>query len=186
MSVDKTHMERVTITLPPELLERIDQDRARAGGKRSTYIVKLLRAHYRRQDRSAGEGVRGDLVAAMRTPEFREILREVISGQDTGAGTGEEEGAGEMGEVHTVPVTTRAGGTGHRRARGDSIPVTEDMKELMRAFMDNPDRPVRSELRRDYQVDTSDLPRWISGEKPRMRKDTWERVKPILEQFAVR
>ena len=85
-----------------------------------------------------------------------------------------------------MPVTTRAGGTGHRRARGDSIPVTEDMKELMRAFRDNPDRPVRSELRRDYQVDTSDLLRWISGEKPRMRKDTWERVKPVLEQFAVR
>ena len=56
----------------------------------------------------------------------------------------------------------------------------------MRAFMDNRDRPVRSELRRDYQVDTSDLLRWISGEKPRMRVDTWERVKPILEQFAVR
>jgi len=44
---------------------------------------------------------------------------------------------------------------------------------------------VRSELRREYQVDTSDLPRWISGEKPRMRVDTWERLKPILEQFAV-
>lgn len=50
----------------------------------------------------------------------------------------------------------------------------------------NPDRPVRSELRREYQVDTSDLPRWISGEKPRMRVDTWERLKPILEQFAVK
>ena len=146
MSDDKLHMERVTITLPPELLERIDQDRARAGGKRSTYIVKLLRAHYRRQDRSAGD----------------------------------------MGEVHTVPerVTTRA--PGHRRARGDSIPVTDDMKGLMRAFQSNPDRPVRSELRREYQVDTSDLPRWISGEKPRMRVDTWERLKPILEQFAVK
>ena len=186
MSDDKLHMERVTITLPPELLERIDQDRARAGGKRSTYIVKLLRAHYRRQDRSAGEGMRGDLVAAMRTPEFKEILREVISGQDTGAVTGEEEGAGDMGEVRTVPerVTTRA--PGHRRARGDSIPVTDDMKGLMRAFQSNPDRPVRSELRREYQVDTSDLPRWISGEKPRMRVDTWERLKPILEQFAVK
>ena len=101
MSVDKTHMERVTITLPPALLERIDQDRGKAGGKRSTYIVKLLRAHYRRQDRSAGEGMRGDLVAAMRTPEFKEILREVISGQDTGAVTGEEEGAGDMGEAET-------------------------------------------------------------------------------------
>lgn len=192
MSDDKPGMERVTITLPPALLERIDRDRARAGGKRSTFIVKVLESYYRKKEHDEKGEVRAAIIELMQGQEFRETVRGLLIGEGAGRTTlydeGEEEGAGILpesvpGSAPPVPVRVRKD-MSHRRPRGDSIPITDDMKELMRAFMNNPERPVRSELRRDYQVDTSDLPRWINGEKPRMRRETWLKLKPILEQFA--
>lgn len=180
MSVDKTHMERVTITLPPALLERIDQDRGKAGGKRSTFIVKVLETYYRRKDREEKDEVKTAIIEMLKGPEFRGIVQEALERRDT------------WEPVRTVtpdqrplpippPIGVRA-----KRTRGDSIPITDDMKSLMRAFQDNPDRPVRSLIRRDYGVDTSDIHRWVSGEKQYMRAGTWNRLKPVLEQFAIK
>ncbi|NLH78221.1 MAG: hypothetical protein GX465_14410 [Acidobacteria bacterium] len=178
MSDVKPGMERVTITLPPALLERIDRDRARAGGKRSTFIVKVLEAYYRKGEHDEKGDVRAVLIELVR--EQPELFRGVGAGVDL---VGREEGAEASQVPEAVPVRVRKDMT-HRRPRGDSILITEDMKELMMAYLDNPERPVRAELRRDYQVDTSDLPRWISGEKPRMKRETWIRLKPVLERFS--
>ena len=71
-----------------------------------------------------------------------------------------------------------------KRTRGDSIPITDEMKALMRKFLENEDRPVRSLIRRDYDVDTSDIHRWLSGEKQFMRAGTWNKLKPVLERFS--
>jgi len=162
----------------PALLERIDRDRARAGGKRSTFIVKVLEAYYRKGEHDEKGDVRAVLIELVR--EQPELFRGVGAGVDL---VGREEGAEASQVPEAVPVRVRKDMT-HRRPRGDSILITEDMKELMMAYLDNPERPVRAELRRDYQVDTSDLPRWISGEKPRMKRETWIRLKPVLERFS--
>lgn len=178
--VKKEVMERVTITLPPALLERINQDLEKVGGKRSTFIVSVLERYYRRKDREEREGVRTALVEILKGEEFREIIQGALERRE------------ELEPVRTVspdqvplpippPREKRA-----KRTRGDSIPITDEMKSIMRRFLENEDRPVRSVLRRDYDVDTSDLHRWLSGEKTHMRVDTWRRLKPVLERFSVK
>lgn len=196
MSVVKESMERVTITLPPELLKRIDEDRGRAGGKRSTFIVKVLASYYRRKDKEEKNEVREVLLELLKSPEYQAMLRATLTGQEA-----EEEAAGEVSageeepgvvlprrippmkeaeaEDFTLPRLIK-----RRKPRGDSIEITADMRSLMIRFQNNPDRPYRSELRRDHGIDVSDIQRWISGEKPRMRKETWERLKPVLERYA--
>lgn len=198
MSVVKKSMERVTITLPPELLERIDEDRGRAGGKRSTFIVKVLASYYRRKDKEEKDEIREALIEVLKSPEWQAVLRETLTGQEAeeeGAAAGEE-AAGEEEPRVVLPRRTPPKKEAEaddfslprlikrRKPRGDSIEITAEMRSLMFKFQNNPDRPYRSELRRDYGIDISDLRRWISGEKPRMRKETWERLKPVLERYA--
>ena len=178
MSDGKPSMERVTITLPPALLQRIDQDRERAGGKRSSFIVKILETYYRRRDREERDEVKTALVEILKGDEFKEIVQEALERRES------------WGPVRQVPPDQRPlpipppirGRS--KRTRGDSIPITDEMKALMRKFLENEDRPVRSLIRRDYDVDTSDIHRWLSGEKQFMRAGTWNKLKPVLERFS--
>lgn len=173
-------MERVSITLPPDLLVRIDEDRGRAGGKRSSFIVKVLQAYYRRKDREEKEELKRDLLEALRAPEFKELIREAIDQREVRQAGGPGEGEGRDLLVHAAGPGVRV-----RKSRGDSIDITEEMRALMRSYQNNLERPTRRELRVDYGIDTGDLPRWISGEKTRMRIQTWERLEPILRKFAL-
>jgi hypothetical protein len=178
MSDGKPSMERVTITLPPALLQRIDQDRERAGGKRSSFIVRILETYYRRRDREERDEVKTALVEILKGDEFKEIVQGALERRDT------------WGPVRSVPPDQRPLpipphiGERPKRTKSDSIPITDDMKELMRKFLENEDRPVRTLIRRDYGVDTSDIHRWLSGEKRFMRAGTWKRLKPVLERFS--
>lgn len=171
-------MERVTITLPPALLQKIDQERERADEKRSAYIVHTLEKYFR--DREERDRTKEDLLEAFRSDEGKAILRELV--REARLGPGRPPGSGSASPV-SLPGPEGAGAS-HRRARGDSIAITEDMRALMETFMQNPDHPTRREVRGKFGVDTSDLRLWVSGEKPRMRKDTWERLKPVLEEYA--
>lgn len=163
-------MERVTITIPPPLLEKIDQERERVDLKRSAFIVNTLEEFFRERDER--ERAKVDLLEALRTGEGKALLKEVVQ------------------EVRVGPGRPPGSGTGQRkvpergRPRGDKIPITEDMKELMERFRNNPDRPTRREVKDTWGVDISDIRRWVSGEKQNMTVQTWERLKPILMQFA--
>lgn len=174
----KPGMERVTITLPPALLQRIDQDRGKAGGKRSTFIVRVLEAYYRRKDREERDEVKSAFIEILKGDEFKEIVQEALERRES------------WGPVRAVPPDQRPLpipppiAERQKRTRGDSIPITYDMKVLMQKFVDNPKKPTRLLIRKDYDVDTSDIHRWLSGEKPFMRAGTWNKLKPVLERFS--
>jgi hypothetical protein len=163
-------MERVTITIPPPLLEKIDQERERLDLKRSAFIVRTLEECFREID--VREKTKEELLEALKTGEGKALLREVVQ------------------EVRGGPGRPPGSGTGQRKApergrpRGDKITITEDMKELMQRFRNNPDRPTRREVKDTWGVDISDIRRWVSGEKQNMTLQTWERLEPILLQFA--
>ena len=83
MSDVKPSMERVTITLPPALLQRIDQDRGKSGGKRSSFIVKILETYYRRRDREERDEVKTALVEILKGDEFKEIVQEALERRES-------------------------------------------------------------------------------------------------------
>ena len=117
-------------------------------------------------------------------------MHEYVGAGEGGLPAREEGSLPEEEEVQDIPGPLKRAGEERallvhkRKMRGDSILITEEMKGLMRAFQDNPDKPVRKVIRRELGIDTSDVPRWISGERPSMRKITWKKLRPLLLQYS--
>ena len=140
--------------------------------------MKILETYYRRRDREERDEVKTALVEILKGDEFKGIVQEALERRES------------WGPVRPVPPDQRPLpipppiGERPKRTRGDSIPITDEMKTLMRKFLENEKRPVRSRIRKDYDVDTSDIHRWLSGEKLFMRAGTWNKLKPVLERFS--
>lgn len=172
-------MERITITLPKFLLEKIDQGRGGSDQKRSAFIVECLKEYFRYENLTKkGVPAKSELLDALNSPEGKALLKEIMQ---------ERRGRppGPRPEETPAPARTRTiAGRGATRLRGDSIPITDEMKSLMGRYLENPSHPTRREFKALYGIDIGDMPRWLSGEKAGMRKATWEILKPLLEEFA--
>ena len=197
-----TMMERITITLPKSLLEKIDQGRGGSDQKRSAFVVEALKEYFRYKDDKTR--VKGELLEAFKSPEGKALLKEIKQererrGRPPGPRPEErEKGLEEIRRIREGLERERAGGPGEgeapartrtvtgraTRLRGDSIPITDEMKSLMGRYLENPSHPTRREFKALYGIDIGDMPRWLSGEKTGMRKATWEILKPVLEEFA--